>query len=180
MLPSRLIRVATFPDREPYFGSNGKNRFDAPGCPGTPEYSACYFGTSLAVAIAETVLHDEVPRTGKFYIAAETLDDKQVLYFKGRRLRLADMTGAQLKRLGGTADLAGTADYAVTQEWALAVYVNPGNFDGFVYMSRHFNTNKAVVLFDRAEKKIALKSFAKLGIAEGFAEAAELFGIIAI
>lgn len=179
MRPSRLVRVATVPGREPYFGSTGRNRFDAPGCPGLPEYSTCYFGTSLAVAIAETVLHDEIPVDGEFHISTQTLNDKHVLHFRGRQLRLADMTGAQLKRLGGTAELAGTADYAVTQAWALAVYTNPGNFDGFIYMSRHFNTNQAVVLFNRAVKKITLKSSEKLTGANGFAQAAALFRISA-
>lgn len=52
-----------------------------------------------------------------------------------------------LKRLSGHADLSGTASYAVTQQWSLAVYRNPLNFDGFVYMSRHLNTERAVILF---------------------------------
>lgn len=179
MRPSHLFRISSYTVGEPYFGSTGNNRFDAPGCPGAPQFASCYFGTNLAVAIAETILRDRAPVHGHFHVSTATLNTKYVLRFSGRRLRLADLTGAHLKRLDGTADLAGTANFKVTQAWALAVHANSGCFDGFIYMSRHLNTDRAVVLFNRAAEKLTLKSHAALSGADGFAQAAELFGIVA-
>ena len=179
--PERLIRISNYDTGEPYFGYSGANRFDAPGCAsGTPEFAACYFGLSLPVAIAETVLHDEEAVSCHYYLPPSDLSSRRVLNFAGAKLRCANLTGEHLKKLGGHADLAGTVDYAVTQQWSLAVFNNPGNFDGFVYMSRHLNTGMAVILFDRAAPKIRLATVSSLLGTTGFAAAARMFGIIGI
>lgn len=179
--PAKLFRVSSHNTGEPYFGNTGANRFDAPGsAAGSAEFSACYLGFKLVVAIAESVLHDEVPSGGKFSIAQTVLDSKYVLRFEGSDLHLADLTGANLKRLGGHADLSGTCDYLTTQRWSLSVYQNPHNYDGFVYMSRHLNTEKAVTLFDRANSKIQMTSATNLVAYPGFAAAARMLGIVGI
>ena len=36
----------------------------------------------------------------------------------------------------------------------MAVHQHPEAVDGFLYMSRHVNTDRAVVLFDRARPKL--------------------------
>ncbi|MFM9433761.1 hypothetical protein ACFDR9_000805 [Janthinobacterium sp. CG_23.3] len=179
--PAKLFRISSHGTGEPYFGRSGANRFDAPGsAAGAAEFSACYLGFSLTVAIAESVLHDEVPLDGGYGIAQTTLDGKYVWRFQGSALRLANLTGAPLKRLGGHADLGGTCDYATTQHWSLAVHRNPGRFDGFVYMSRHLNTEMAVILFDRTGPKIQMATATKLLADPGFAAAAETLGIVGI
>lgn len=43
-----------------------------------------------------------------------------------------------------------------TRQWSLAVFNNPLAFYGFVYMSRHFNTGRAAVVFNRAVARTAL------------------------
>ncbi|MEC5163287.1 MULTISPECIES: RES domain-containing protein [unclassified Janthinobacterium] len=91
-----------------------------------------------------------------------------------------ELTGATLKRLSGHADLAGTASYAITQQWSLSIFDNPLNFDGFVYMSRHLNTERAVILFDRAAARLHAKpSVLALPDTPGFAAAATAFNIVA-
>ncbi len=177
--PAQLVRVSGFAAGEPYFGASGTNRFDAPGCiDGKPEYRSCYLGFALDVAIAESLLHDAVPVNGQFPIATSTLRQRYVHYFAGTTLRLLELTGPLLKRLDGHADLAGTTDYPLTQQWGLAVHQNPLQFDGFVYMSRHLNTGRAVILFDRAAGKLtAVPSAQELCHAPGFAAAAIAFGI---
>lgn len=180
--PSELVRISGHSTGEPYFGASGKNRFDAPGridVARGPEFKACYFGFGLNVAVAETVLHDEVADDGEFRMAPDTLASKHVITFSGRALKLADLTGAALKRIGGHADLSGTDDYAVTQQWALAVHGNPEIFDGFIYMSRHLNTEKAVVLFDRASAKIRMRKATALLSVPEFAQTMKLFNIVA-
>lgn len=179
--PAKLFRVSGHNTGEPYFGCTGANRFDAPGsAAGAAEFSACYLGFSLTVAVAESVLHDEIPSNGEYGVALTMLNSKYVLRFQGSTLRLANLTGAALKRLGGHADLSGTCDYATTQQWSLAVHRNPNNFDGFVYMSRHMNTQMAVVLFDRAGPKIQMASATSLLAYPGFGGAAKALGIVGI
>ena len=179
--PARLFRVSSHDTGEPYLGCSGGNRFDAPGASaGCPEFSACYLGFTLTVAVAESVLHDEIPCGGEYGIARTTLDRQYLLRFQGSPLRLANLTGVALKRLGGHADLAGSCDYSMTQQWALAVYRNRGNVDGFAYMSRHVNTEIAVILFDRARSKIQIASATGLLADPAFAAAAEALGIVGI
>lgn len=176
--PARLVRVSAYTDGEPFFGVSGNNRFDAPGCKdGFPEYAACYLGTSLEVALAESILHDEVPVQGQFRLTAAHFQRRYALYFDGDPLHLLDLSGAQLKRLGGSAELTGTPDYAMPQQWARAVFSNPSRFDGFSFMSRHYNTGRAVALFDRARSKMALARYAPLVNAAGFARAQKKLGI---
>ncbi|MES2742106.1 MAG: RES family NAD+ phosphorylase [Pseudomonadota bacterium] len=175
------MRISQYPAGEPYFGASGANRFDAPGCLArAPEFRSCYFGFSLEVAVAESLLHDELPVDGEFRFSMAALELRHVHRFSGSMLRLLDLTGTMLKRLSGHADLAGTATYALTQQWSLAVFRNPLNLDGFVYMSRHLNTERAVILFDRAATKIHSKpSPLLLPDTPGFAAAAAAFNIVA-
>ena len=179
--PERLVRVSSYTTGEPFFGMSGNNRFDAPGAAvGLPEYGACYFGIDLEVAIAESILHDEMPVEGAYQLTRAHFTDRYALYFGGAALHLLDLTGPLLKRLGGSADLAGTSDYALTQRWADAVHRNPARYDGFFYMSRHLNTRRAVALFDRAGHKIHLASYAPLASASGFRKAMQRFAITLI
>ena len=176
--PTRLVRISAYHTGEPYFGKSGNNRFDAPGAvTGTPEFGVCYLGTSLELAMAESILHDEIPVNGAFTITRAQIDGRFALYFGGKPLHLLDLTGPLLKRLGGNADLAGTTDYGLTQQWARAVHDNPAGYDGFLYMSRHLNTKRAVALFDRAKSKIQLESYSPLANATGFKAAVRRFGI---
>lgn len=156
--PLRLFRISRFNSGEPYFGKTGNGRFDAPDCKsGRATYGTCYLGLSLQVALAESLLHDETPIDGEFEISLTVLKRHYAHRFIGLPLRLLSLTGATLKRMAGHADLAGTVDYATTQRWSLAIFNNPLRFDGFIYMSRHLNTEGAVVLFDRAATSIAAR-----------------------
>ncbi|MBJ7313719.1 RES family NAD+ phosphorylase [Rugamonas sp. CCM 8940] len=179
--PDKLYRISAYTSGEPHFGHSGSNRFDAPGClVGSPEFDTCYLGYTLAVAIAESILHDRDPLNGVFEIANTTLSSMYVHRFEGDSLRLLNLTGATLKRLDGHADLAGTCDYDIAQKWSLAVYNNPAKFDGFVYMSRHNNSGKAVLLFDRVRAKLQSGSHTILIQTKGYSSAATGFRIVGI
>lgn len=177
----RLIRISRFSNNEPHFGASSANRFDAPGCEtGTAEFYTCYFGLTLEVAIAETILHDEIPVEGQFILSYGEISRHYVHLFSGERLMLLELNGATLKRFAGHAELAGSTSTLVTQQWSLAVFRNPRRFDGFIYMSRHLNTQRAVVLFDRAYSKLQPQAEAiPLPEARGFAAAVAKFSIIA-
>ncbi len=59
--PAGLIRVSNHNTGEPYFGKSGWNRFDDPHLVLSARYGTSYFGESLSVAVAETLLHDRTP-----------------------------------------------------------------------------------------------------------------------
>ncbi len=174
-----LYRISDHATGEPYFSFGGSRRFDAPGCKaGRPEYGACYLGLSFDVALAESLLHDAMPVRGAFRIAKSEIDRRWVHRFNGN-LRLFDLTGHLLKLMGGHAGLAGASSYTLPQKWALAVYSNRLQVDGFLYMSRHFTNQKAVVIFDRARSKlIAVGHPIRLGAAPEMPNAVSLFNIV--
>lgn len=176
--PERLIRISSYASGEPFFGRSGGNRFDAPGTiTGHAEYGACYLGQNLTVALAESVLHDAEPVDGRYVVAPESLAARHVWRFTGKNLKLLELNGPLLKRLGGNAELSGSGNYALTQQWAYAVFNNPAAYDGFSYMSRHINNGKAVILFDRAGAKLTGGSCVPLLKAPGLAAAARALGI---
>lgn len=154
--PATLFRVSGHNTGEPYFGRWNSNRFDDPNPDPAARYGTCYLGTSFAVAIAETLLHDRKPVKGWFVVEVAVIKSRYVVQFKGSPLVLADLTGAELKRIGGNAALSGTASYTTTKKWSSVVHGHSDNVDGFLYMSRHKNDEKAIVLFDRAEHKLKM------------------------
>ena len=172
--PVRLFRVSAFDTNEPYFGRTGANRFDDP----ERIFGTCYFGYSLRVAIAETLLHDEIPIGNGFEVTETLMENRFVIRVAGDALRLANLTGVPLKRLGGHADLSATVNYGVTQAWSRAVYDHPALVDGFIYMSRHLNSEKAVVLFDRCQTKFIAATAVPLIAFTGFAAAIKTLGIV--
>lgn len=168
-----LVRISRYDSGEPHFGRTGGNRFDDP----ERQYGTCYFGLSLALAMAETLLHDAVAVRGRFLVHPDSIASRFVIAFSGRPLTLADLTGASLKRLGGNAALSGNASYRLPQKWSQAIHGHPDAVDGFVYMSRHLNTERAVVLFDRAGAQLRMAGATLLAAHSGLAEAARMLGI---
>lgn len=179
--PHHLYRISAYISGEPYFGRSGGNRFDAPGWKtGMTEYGACYLGYSLEVAMAESILHDQLPVDGEFLIANTVLEGSYVYRFSGHNLLLLNLTGPFLKKLSGHGDLTGTSDYDIPQQWALSIFSNPASYDGFIYASRHATLGKAVVLFDRSKVKILQAEYTPLINTPGYAYAAKKFSIAGI
>jgi hypothetical protein len=156
--PGTLYRVGRRSTGEPYFGKWNSNRFDDPNPDEAARFGTCYLGQSLAVAVAETILHDRIPVKVWFNVSLDVIMDRYVVEFTGAPLILADLTGAELKRLGGNAALSGSASYNASKNWSACVHRHNDRVDGFVYMSRHKNDEKAIVLFDRAASKLRMKS----------------------
>lgn len=152
--PEKLVRVSRYSSGEPYFENKDANRFDDPRHPVNARFGTCYLGHDIAIAIAETVLHDEVADANRFSVALDELTSRYVVEFDGAPLNLADCTGAPLKRMGLDGSFSTETPYQMTQRWAVAFHGHPANVDGFRYISRHLNTGLAVVLFDRAAAKL--------------------------
>ena len=151
--PPALVRVSPKNTGEPYFGRRGSNRFDDPRLPESGRFGTCYLGRSIVVAVAETVLHDEVAINGEFKVALDELTKRYVVSLIGSKLTLANCTGVALKRMGLDGSFS-AASYDETRPWAIAIHDHPQNVDGFLYMSRHISSGRAVVLFDRAKGKL--------------------------
>lgn len=175
--PRDLYRVSSHSTGEPYFGRNNVNRFDDPNPVDAARYGTSYFGLSLAVAVAETLLHDRRPVKNCFVVKTDEIVRRHVLRFAGKPLTLADCTGAALKLMGGMADLSATSSYAKTKKWSAALHAHPDNVDGFLYMSRHKSDEKAIVLFDRAAPKLRVRSATRLSEHPEFGRVATDFRI---
>jgi RES domain len=165
--PSRLYRISRYDFGEPFFGRSASNRFDDPCRTKSKRFGTCYLGLSLEVAIAETILHDEMPIKGRFNVAVQEIEGRHCVRFRGEPLTLVDLTGAALKSLIGTGAISTTIPYDVPQRWSRALHRHPIGADGIVYMSRHVNNERGVVVFDRARAKLGAPSFTALASTHG-------------
>lgn len=174
-----LFRISGHNSGEPYFGRWAAHRFDDRQRVAAKRYGTCYCGFDLETALAETLLHDEEPRRGLFHLSPSVYTAKYLLRFASRApLVVADLTGVNLKRLGGTGALSTITPYALPQQWSQAVHRHPRQVDGILYMSRHLNDRRAVVLFDRAGARISVARCVPLPEADGIAGAPDRLGIV--
>lgn len=68
-------------------------------------------------------------------------------------LRLVDLTGARLHRLGADARLT-HGDYPLTQRWSQALWSHPQRPDGLCWHSRLDDDRLTFAVFDRAREHI--------------------------
>lgn len=173
----KLRRISRHDCGEPYFGRRGVYRFDDP----EKRYGTCYCGFDLDTAIAESLLHDELPENGIFEIAQTQLTTQFLVRFSPTApngvLTVADLTGHSLKRLGADNSISSEHPYDIPQLWSAAVHAHPSHVDGILFVSRQLNTKKAVVLFDRAGPKFGSATYTKLGSARGLATTKRKLGI---
>jgi RES domain len=164
--PSRLYRISRHNNGEPYFGRAKANRFDDP----SGSFGTCYFGFDLTTAIAETVIHDEVPIAGQFELSQSDFDSRFLVRFTGGTLlKLANMTGASLLPLGANGAISTKQPYDLPQQWSEAIHNHHANVDGMLFMSRQVNNAKAVVVFERAKAKIGQAAYTALTLAPNVA-----------
>lgn len=161
-----LYRISRHDAGEPFFGKTGANRFDDPS-PKAKRYGVCYAGFDLITGVAETLLHDEMPKDGRFHVSAEDFKVRNMVKFKAEGLVLVAMLGVQLKTLAGGGELSAVIPYDIPQAWSRALHAHPQNFDGILYMSRHLNDRHAVAIFDRAQHKLKDVTYTPLAAAPG-------------
>lgn len=174
--PEDLVRIHK--SSRPALGFSiapGGNRFD----PLAPPFETCkvlYAGTTLEVAIAETVLRwrDQFKAGAAIELSTETkLRGRRVARFRPRRpLKIIDATGVGLDRIQAVVDatialpehqpdwatrpppladdifLCRADEYATTQAWGAWFRSKCPDADGLQWASRQFNSAQCVVLFD--------------------------------
>jgi hypothetical protein len=125
-----------------YFGKTRTNRFDAPG----GEFGVLYLARHEAGAFIETFGHE----TGIRVLDMKELEGRALSRVEAARpLRLVDLRGKGLARLGADAELL-TGAYKLSQAWALALHNHPAAVDGIAYRARHDPDQFCAAVFERA------------------------------
>lgn len=132
----------------------GHYRFGAPA----GEFGVLYAGNDEYCAFVETFGHS-------LDVRVATRDDLKQRALScltvNRPLRLVDLTGSGLARLGADNRLC-TGDYLLAQRWARALWQHPEQPDGLYYRSRLDPARRCVAIFDRAEAAISASSLGAL------------------
>jgi hypothetical protein len=126
-----------------FFGRTLENRFDDP----RQEFGVLYVAESLDGAFIETFGRNPGLNT----VSVRQLSQRSLARIGVTRpVRLVDLTGPGLARIGTTAAvLAGRHGRA--QEWSRALWSHPDLPDGLLYRARHDPSCICVAIFDRAE-----------------------------
>jgi hypothetical protein len=127
-----------------FFGRTGENRFDDV----RRRYGVLYAGTSPDCAFIETFGEPvDVRFVTLAQLNARKLSEIQVL----RPLRLVNLSGADLRRIGADARLF-AADHPVAQRWSRALHDHPERPDGIAYHARHDPDELAAAIFEHARR----------------------------
>lgn len=144
-----LHRLTRFPATEPWWGTTVRYRFDDP----FGRFGVSYAAESLDVAFAETVIHEVASfEDGGWLVPLEDIAERWIVRYRRAdpMLKLLDLTGVALKRLGLNNDVCVADDYGFTQRLIRAVHEQVPQADGICYVSRQLNTRRAVALFERS------------------------------
>lgn len=131
-----------------------------------------YGGEAVEAAFAETVFHDLVPAARRSLPFAR-IEQRAVSWFQlAHDLRVAQLHGFGLLRAGVKAsELTDTPPrtYARTALWGQAIYEHPERVDGIAWMSRQFNSQRALLLWgDRvSEADVGYRSGSTLALFMG-------------
>lgn len=135
---TRVHRVRVNPK---FFGKTGLNRFDSPH----GEFGILYTATDLHGAFIET-FGDTRNRT----VTVSALNERAFARMElSRALRLVDLTGAGLARIGADARLF-AGEHVRAQQWSLAVWRHASAVDGLYYRARHDPSRFSVAVYNRA------------------------------
>jgi RES domain len=127
-----------------FFGTSGRNRFDAPN----QAYSAMYVALQPHGAFIETF----GSQTGIRVISEAELSLRSMSRLETRRkLRLVDLTGAGLAKLGADGRLC-TGNHHLAQQWAFELWQHPMQADGIYYRARHDLDQYCAAIFNRTSE----------------------------
>ena len=126
-----------------FFGNKRINRFDCPD--GT--FGVLYLATNLEGAFIETFGQE----TGKRFVQESELEERAFSIFESSRpLRLVDITGPGLAKMGADARLC-AGDRNLAARWSSAFYKHANQPDGIYFRARHDPAELCSAVFDRAE-----------------------------
>jgi len=124
-----------------YFGRTGLGRFDDP----KGEYGVLYVAGDAFGAFVESF--GRTP--GRNLVSLDALRRRHLSTVESRRpLRLVDLTGSGLARIGATAAIS-TDDYEKAQAWSRTLHDHPEAPDGLRYRLKHDPSKVGVAIFGR-------------------------------
>jgi hypothetical protein len=127
-----------------HFGASGRSRFDAPN----EAYGVMYVALQHHGAFIETF----GSQTGTGVISEAELSLRSISCLETQqKLRLVDLTGAGLAKLGADGRLC-TGDHWLSQQWAFELWQHPIQADGIYYRPRHDLDQYCAAIFDRTSE----------------------------
>jgi hypothetical protein len=148
-----LFRLSKGPAKEPYFGKSGRYRFDSP----TSAYGVLYCGDAPQTSFAESVLHSAGTSwnsaLGGYVVNSSEINKRSLVTFKHPKkatLKMADLTGAALKRMGLNNDISAGPDYTDSQALSALLHARHPKLDGICFVSRQINTRRCFAIFNRS------------------------------
>ncbi len=119
-------------------------------------FGVVYFGSSIKVCFVEAILRDRgVGRTATFPIEWAELEAWSCAEVRVETaLRVVDLRGDGLVRMGIPTDVARASAQDLARIWSRALWAHDTKPDGLMYDSR-LNGETNVVVFDRALPKLA-------------------------
>ena len=154
----RRLYGAHFPD--PLGWGPAPSRFSDPTGGG---FGVVYLGVSAKVTFVETILRDRANGRGAdcivslAQIEACTLASIRVAV----PLRVVDLTGDGLIRMGVPSDVVGAQDHTLSRAWSQAFHSHPDAPDGVLYPSR-LNEERCLAIYSRGCSKLEAVSTPRL------------------
>ncbi len=165
-------------DRSPYhYGRAIRYRFDDP----LGEFGVLYVAADRHGAFIETfgqlaVRPGNLPRP----VTSQEMARKPLSEFRSERpLRLVDLTGPGLARLGADARLF-AGDHGQARQWSRAFYSHPDRVDGIYYPVRHDPSRVAAAVFNESVSWTDLSRQTWMSLGTGLGEILDDYGFALI
>jgi hypothetical protein len=140
------------------YGKTGSRFSDPRPLPEKDRFGVLYLGESVAVCFLEAVLRDRRNGTiGTFPISEAEIDDRRCAQIEiANPLRMVELRGNALVRMGVPTDVPLGSSHDLSRPWSLAFHEHPDAPDGIVYPSR-LNGQTNLAIYDRAIPKLRLR-----------------------
>lgn len=136
-----------------HYDHSGKGRFE------NSNVGVLYLGETVEAAFIETFGR----RLGVKYISREFIQSRNLYSIHSDRpLKLVDLFGAGLVKLGADSEISSGRNYRLSRSWSEAIYYHPQQVDGIRYLSRHDNTQLCWGLFPRLDYQLEEKNLGSL------------------
>jgi hypothetical protein len=137
-----------------YYDASGCGRFDIKG-----QLGVLYLGKTIEAAFIETFGRN----LGQRFVSRDMIKTRSLFTIESDRpLKLLQLYGAGLAKLGVDSELSSGRKYRLPRLWCEAIYSHPQQVDGIYYMSRHDNTQLCCGLFDRGSYRLSENNLGNL------------------
>ncbi|MEY2831967.1 MAG: hypothetical protein RLZZ574_1225 [Cyanobacteriota bacterium] len=137
-----------------YYDASGCGRFDIKG-----QLGVLYLGKTIEAAFIETFGRN----LGQRFVSRDMIKTRFLFAIESDRpLKLLQLYGAGLAKLGVDSELSSGREYRLPRLWCEAIYSHPQQVDGIYYMSRHDNTQLCCGLFDRGSYRLSENNLGNL------------------